>query len=86
MQENGEGDACLTLPYAAIPTLKAPWRKLLCDAIVLTLQLYSSGLEEEEETLKHLQDYSKLHSREQFALQVRYGQKRILHQLLKLAS
>ncbi|KAJ6666193.1 hypothetical protein lerEdw1_001098 [Lerista edwardsae] len=85
-QENGEGDACLTLPYAMIPTLKAPWRKLLCDAVVLTLQMYSSGLEEEEEMLKHLQTYSKLNSREQFALQVRYGQKRILHQLLKLAS
>ncbi|XP_066493871.1 N-lysine methyltransferase SETD6 [Tiliqua scincoides] len=85
-QENDEGDACLTLPYVMIPTLKAPRRKLLCEAVVLTLQLYSSGLEEEEETLRHLQAYSKLSSREQFALQVRYGQKRILHQLLKLAS
>lgn len=83
-QEN-ESDTCPTLSFEMIPTLKAPWRKLLRDAIVLTLQLYNSGLKEEE-MLRHEQAYSKLSSREQFALQVRYGQKKILHQLLKLAS
>ncbi|XP_053127500.1 N-lysine methyltransferase SETD6 isoform X2 [Hemicordylus capensis] len=86
-EERGkDGAAYLPLSPATVPKLKASWRKLLGDAIRLTLQLYNSGLKEEEEILGDLQAYSKLSCREQFALQVRYGQKRILQQWLELAA
>ncbi|XP_062997555.1 N-lysine methyltransferase SETD6 [Elgaria multicarinata webbii] len=79
-----DGTNYLMLSNATIPKLKASWKKLLFDATLLTLKLYNSDLKEEEEVLTDLQAYSKLSCREQFALQVRYGQKKILHQLLEL--
>ncbi|XP_044290275.1 N-lysine methyltransferase SETD6 isoform X3 [Varanus komodoensis] len=87
-QEDGMGAAgmdCLILSNATISSLKASWKKLLFDATQMTLKLYSSDLEEEERVLKDVRAYSKLSCREQFALQVRYGQKRILHQWLDWA-
>ncbi|XP_060110260.1 N-lysine methyltransferase SETD6 [Heteronotia binoei] len=82
MGENGNTDLTLSM----IPTLKASWKKLLFDATLLTLQAYNSDLKAEEEVLINQQAFSKLSCREQFALQVRYGQKKILQQLLELAS
>nr|XP_056718669.1 N-lysine methyltransferase SETD6 [Euleptes europaea] len=82
MGENGNTDLTLSM----IPTFKASWKKLLFDATLLTLQAYSSDLKAEEEMLSDQQAFSKLSCRERFALQVRYGQKKILHQLLELVS
>ncbi|XP_015276404.1 PREDICTED: N-lysine methyltransferase SETD6 isoform X1 [Gekko japonicus] len=82
MGENGNTDLTLSM----IPTLKASWKKLLFDATLLTLQAYSSGLKAEEDVLSDQQAFSKLNCREQFALHVRYGQKKILQQLLELVS
>ncbi|XP_077166366.1 N-lysine methyltransferase SETD6 [Paroedura picta] len=82
MGENGNTDLTLSM----VPTLKASWKKLLFDATLLTLQAYSSDLKAEEEVLSDQQAFSELSSREQFAMQVRYGQKKILQQLLELAS
>ncbi|XP_042300441.1 N-lysine methyltransferase SETD6-like [Sceloporus undulatus] len=88
-QDLGTGErspSSLALSKATIPELKASWKQLLFNAALLTLQSYSLDLKEEEETLQNLQAYLKLSRREQHALQVRYGQKRILHQLLQLCG
>ncbi|XP_054856731.1 N-lysine methyltransferase SETD6 [Eublepharis macularius] len=82
MGETGNTDVALSM----IPTLKSSWKKLLLDATQLTLQAYSSDLKAEEGLLSDPQAFSKLNCREWFALQVRYGQKKILHQLLELVS
>ncbi|KAH0619420.1 hypothetical protein JD844_000033 [Phrynosoma platyrhinos] len=85
--EMGKGSPnALVLSKATIPELKASWKQLLFNATLLTLKSYSSDLKEEEEILEDLQAYLKLSRREQHALQVRYGQKKILHQLLQLCG
>ncbi|KAM6430770.1 N-lysine methyltransferase SETD6 isoform 2-T2 [Liasis olivaceus] len=83
---DGKGTSCLIQSVTTIPKLNAAQKKLLFDATVLTLKSFTSDLNEEEMMLGDLQAYSKLSRREQFALQVRYGQKKILHQLLELAK
>lgn len=86
-QVTGEGiDSYLTLTKAMIPGLQPSWKKLLSNTTWLTLELYNSDLKAEEDLLNDQKAYVKLSGREQFALHVRYGQKRILHQLLELAQ
>lgn len=74
------------LTITSIPKLKASWRQLLRDSVVLTLQTYTTDLKTEQDVLSNKEAYAKLSWREQQALQVRYGQKMILHQLLALTS
>ncbi|XP_013922471.1 PREDICTED: N-lysine methyltransferase SETD6 isoform X3 [Thamnophis sirtalis] len=81
-----KGTTCLLESVTMIPNLSAAQKKLLFDATLLTLKGFSSSLKEEETMLGDLQAYLQLSRREQFALQVRYGQKKILHQLLELAK
>ncbi|XP_032139964.1 N-lysine methyltransferase SETD6 isoform X2 [Sapajus apella] len=69
-----------------IPKLKASWRQLLRNSILLTLQTYATDLKTDKDVLSNKEVYAKLSRREQQALQVRYGQKMILHQLLELTS
>uniref|UniRef100_A0A8C6YFA2 N-lysine methyltransferase SETD6 n=1 Tax=Naja naja TaxID=35670 RepID=A0A8C6YFA2_NAJNA len=83
---DGKGTACLIQSVTMIPNLSAAQKKLLFDATMLTLKAFSSSLKEEETMLGDLQAYLELSRREQFALQVRYGQKKILHQLLELTK
>nr|XP_045011523.1 N-lysine methyltransferase SETD6 isoform X1 [Jaculus jaculus] len=73
------------LTVSSIPSLKASWRQLLRDSVLLTLQMYATDLKTEQDLLNK-EVYVKLSWREQAALQVRYGQKMILHQLLQLTS
>lgn len=74
------------LTVTNIPKLKASWRQLLRDSVLLTLQTYATDLKTEEDVLSNKEAYAKLSWREKQALQVRYGQKMILHQLLELTS
>ncbi|XP_070616657.1 N-lysine methyltransferase SETD6 [Erythrolamprus reginae] len=83
---NGRGTPCWIQSVTMIPSLSVAQKKLLFDATTLTLKAFSSSLKEEETMLGDRQAYLKLSSREQFALQVRYGQKMILHRLLELAK
>nr|XP_006128136.1 N-lysine methyltransferase SETD6 [Pelodiscus sinensis] len=85
-EEDTEDEESFTLSNETIPRLKASWKKLLRDSALLTLESYSSDLKAEQDLLNNKVAYGKLSHREQAALQVRYGQKRILHQLLELAS
>uniref|UniRef100_G1SRZ1 N-lysine methyltransferase SETD6 n=1 Tax=Oryctolagus cuniculus TaxID=9986 RepID=G1SRZ1_RABIT len=77
-----EEEGSLTLKN--IPKLKAPWKQLLRDSVLLTLQTYTTDLKSEQDLLSNKEVYTKLSWREQQALQVRYGQKMILHQLLEM--
>nr|KAF6407993.1 SET domain containing 6, protein lysine methyltransferase [Molossus molossus] len=75
-----------SLTMTNIPKLKESWRQLLRDSVLLTLQTYATDLKTEQDLLSNKEVYTKLSWREQQALQVRYGQKMILHQLLELTS
>ncbi|KAF4010746.1 hypothetical protein G4228_001992, partial [Cervus hanglu yarkandensis] len=73
-----------SLTITDIPKLKASWRQLLRDSVLLTLQTYATDLKTEQDLLSNREVYAALSWREQQALQVRYGQKMILHRLLEL--
>lgn len=75
-----------SLTIKNIPKLKASWRQLLRDSVLLTLQTYATDLKSEQDLLSNKEVYTKLSWREQQALQVRFGQKMILNQLLELTS
>ncbi|XP_058901407.1 N-lysine methyltransferase SETD6 isoform X4 [Kogia breviceps] len=75
-----------SLTITNIPKLKASWRRLLRDSVLLTLQTYATDLKTEQDLLSSKEVYATLSWREQQALQVRYGQKMILHQLLELTN
>ncbi|KAM4882749.1 LOW QUALITY PROTEIN: N-lysine methyltransferase SETD6-like [Thomomys bottae] len=81
----GESEGESSLSIASILKLQASWRKLL-DSVLLTLQTYATDLKADQDVLSNKELYAKLSSREQQALQVRYGQKMILYQLLELTS
>ncbi|XP_020819177.1 N-lysine methyltransferase SETD6 [Phascolarctos cinereus] len=84
-EDDGEEDS-LTLTNKTIPQLKASWKTLLRNSALLTLQAYATDLKSDQELLRNKETRAKLNWREEQALQVRYGQKRILHQLLELTS
>ncbi|XP_007477603.1 N-lysine methyltransferase SETD6 [Monodelphis domestica] len=84
--EEDDGDDSITLTNKTIPKLKASWKTLLRASILLTLQAYATDLKSEQELLSNKEAGAKLSWREEQALQVRYGQKRILHHLLELTS
>ncbi|XP_014373784.1 N-lysine methyltransferase SETD6 isoform X3 [Alligator sinensis] len=69
-----------------IRKLKASRKKLLHNSVLLTLASYNSDLNAEQDLLNDKVAYGKLSQREQQALHVRYGQKKILHQLLELVQ
>ncbi|XP_006878787.1 PREDICTED: N-lysine methyltransferase SETD6 [Elephantulus edwardii] len=81
--EDNRGEDSLMI--SDIPKLRASWKRLLRDSILLTLQAYATDLKTEQDLLSK-EVYTKLSWREQQAVQVRYGQKRILHNLLELTS
>ncbi|NXD15492.1 SETD6 methyltransferase, partial [Nothocercus nigrocapillus] len=72
------------LSNEALPRLKSPCKKLLCDSVLLTLESYSSDLKADQDLLNNKEAFERLSRREQQALHVRYGQKKILHRLLEL--
>ncbi|XP_072492734.1 N-lysine methyltransferase SETD6 isoform X2 [Notamacropus eugenii] len=84
-EDDGKEDS-LTLTNKTIPKLKASWKTLLRNSALLTLQAYATDLKSEQELLSNREVRAKLTWREEQALQVRYGQKMILHQLLELTS
>nr|XP_042133185.1 N-lysine methyltransferase SETD6 isoform X1 [Peromyscus maniculatus bairdii] len=82
-EEEREEDS---LTLTNIPKLQVSWRQLLRDSVLLTLETYATDLQTEQDLLSNKEVYAKLSWREQQALQVRYGQKKILHRLLELTS
>ncbi|XP_069724313.1 LOW QUALITY PROTEIN: N-lysine methyltransferase SETD6 [Phaenicophaeus curvirostris] len=83
-EDDSDEDENSALSNEVLSRLKPPCKKLLYDSVLLTLESYGSDLKAEEDLLNNKEAYEKLSRREQQALHVRYGQKRILHQLLEL--
>ncbi|KAJ8247384.1 hypothetical protein GJAV_G00245770 [Gymnothorax javanicus] len=75
------------LSYEAIPQLTPAWKQLIHTSAKITLDSlcsYCTDLKADRELLEDREAYGKLRSTERYALQVRYGQKMILHKLLDL--
>ncbi|XP_029465104.1 N-lysine methyltransferase SETD6 isoform X2 [Rhinatrema bivittatum] len=86
-QEDSEEDKEeMVFSNEAICQLQESWKKLLYSGVILTQQNYISDLAADENLIDNPVEYLKLSRREQQALQVRYGQKKILQQLLELTS
>ncbi|XP_062442332.1 N-lysine methyltransferase SETD6 [Rhea pennata] len=83
-EDDTEEEENSILSNEALSRLKNPCKKLLYDSVLLTLESYRSDLKAEQDLLNNKEAYERLSRREQQALHVRYGQKRILHQLLEL--
>ncbi|XP_053934605.1 N-lysine methyltransferase SETD6 isoform X2 [Cuculus canorus] len=83
-EDDSDEEENSVLSNEALSRLKPPCKKLLYDSVLLTLESYGSDLKAEQDLLNNKEAYEKLSQREQQALHVRYGQKRILHQLLEL--
>lgn len=82
--EEEEEEENSALSHEALSRLHTPRKQLLHDSVLLTLQSYASDLKAEQDLLNNKAAYEELSRREQQALHVRYGQKRILHRLLEL--
>lgn len=82
-EEEDEEKITLALSNEGLPGLAAPWKRLLCAAAGFTLASYREDLEKDRAMLE---DSNTLTSRQQRALQVRYGQKTILIQLIELTK
>ncbi|MGH0140088.1 UNVERIFIED_CONTAM: hypothetical protein FKN15_020087 [Acipenser sinensis] len=83
-EDDDEDEMAAALSNEGIPKLSLPWRRLLGDSVTLTLQDYADKLQPDKELMGDRQAYGRLSSRERLALQLRYGQKVTLHQLLEL--
>ena len=82
-EEETEDDS---LAITDIPKLQESWKRLLRNSVLLTLQTYTTDLKTDQDLLSNKEAYATLSWREQQALQVRYGQKTILHRVLELTS
>ncbi|KAM4614315.1 N-lysine methyltransferase SETD6 [Discoglossus pictus] len=84
--EEDEDEEEQPLTSQALRQLPASWRRLVHTSAKLTLKAYATDLGPDQAVIEDPAAYAKLSPREQQALQVRYGQKRILHQLLELTG
>ncbi|XP_047451454.1 N-lysine methyltransferase setd6 [Mugil cephalus] len=96
-EEEDEEKISLAFSNEGLPELKAPWKILIHEAARLTLRSYAEEEEEqgkvEEKVLEGdgalIEDKAALAGlsrRQQNALQVRYGQKTILHRVMELTK
>lgn len=74
------------LSNEGLPSLPPVWRCLVHAAARFTLDSYGEDMLKDKVLLEDKDGYAKLSSRQRRALQVRYGQKTILHQLLELTK
>ncbi|XP_042560636.1 N-lysine methyltransferase setd6 [Clupea harengus] len=81
-----EDEMAQALSYEGLPVLPPAWRRLLHAAIGATLDSYEDGVEADRKLLEEQEVLAKLDSRSRRALQVRYGQKKILQQLQQLTQ
>ncbi|MEE6500230.1 hypothetical protein FKM82_003711 [Ascaphus truei] len=84
--EDDEGEEEQTMTNQDIRRLPASWRMLLHASAKLTLKAYAADLCADKAMLSEPVAYASLSHRGRYSLQVRYGQKRILHQLLELTG
>lgn len=90
--DENEDDIALALSNEGLPNLKALWKQLVYGATTLTLHCYKesseAGREQDPDKLmmNNKEAFTKLNSRQQRALHVRYGQKSILYEVLELTK
>ncbi|XP_010881769.3 N-lysine methyltransferase setd6 [Esox lucius] len=72
------------LSNEGLPSLAPLWKRLVHAAVCFTLDSYGEDMQKDRLLLEDKDGHAKLNSRERRALQVRYGQKTILNQLLEL--
>ncbi|XP_053304411.1 N-lysine methyltransferase SETD6 isoform X2 [Spea bombifrons] len=82
-EEDDEEEEEQTMTIQMLSRLPVCWRKLLHISATLTLETYATDLGTDHSAITDAAAYSKLSSREKHALQVRYGQKVILQQILE---
>ncbi|XP_048125508.1 N-lysine methyltransferase setd6 [Alosa alosa] len=81
-----EDEMAQALSNEGLPGLAPAWRKLLYTAVGITLDCYEESLEADRKLLEDQEVLAKLDSRSRMALQVRYGQKKILQHLQYLTQ
>ncbi|KAG7523430.1 N-lysine methyltransferase SETD6 [Solea senegalensis] len=85
-EEVDEDDEAISFSLSndGLPELKAAWKSLIHKTILLTLKSYGDDEDRDRALIEDQAALSKLSSRQQKALQVRFGQKSILYKLLEL--
>ncbi|XP_073525143.1 N-lysine methyltransferase SETD6 [Phyllobates terribilis] len=84
--EDDEDEGEETLSNQELSRLPPSWRRLLHRTAELALKVYATDLRSDQAILDDEAARRELSRREQYALHVRYGQKRILHRLLELTA
>ncbi|XP_013416662.1 N-lysine methyltransferase setd6 [Lingula anatina] len=80
-----EVDDDISLKNSDISKLPKEWLEILARAAKEVLKLYHSSMKEDELLLK-LENFENLTPRQQYSLYVRYGQRKLLQNLLNLCS
>ncbi|XP_023682992.2 N-lysine methyltransferase setd6 isoform X1 [Paramormyrops kingsleyae] len=76
----------LAFSEEGISKLKPAWKQLVHGAARITLDSFAGDLEADKAVMDDEGAYGQLSCRQKCALQVRYGQKVILHQLLRMTQ
>ncbi|KAM7396182.1 hypothetical protein PAMP_019243 [Pampus punctatissimus] len=90
-EEDDEEDVKISLSFSneGLPGLKAPWKRLIHEAVRLTVSSYGDGeqgADGEQALIEDKAARAALNSRQLNALQVRCGQKSILYRLMELTK
>lgn len=88
-EDDDEDDDKISQAFSneGLPNLKASWKRLIHEAVRLTLRSYGDGeLENDRLLIEDKAALKELSSRQWRALQVRFGQRMILHRLLELTK
>ncbi|XP_042352332.1 N-lysine methyltransferase setd6 [Plectropomus leopardus] len=93
-EDDEEDEISLAFSNEGLPKLKANWKWLLHEAACLTLRSYgdeeeegkTEGVKSDQALMEDKKAFKGLSSRQQNALQVRCGQKSVLHRLMELTK
>ncbi|KAL7401608.1 hypothetical protein ABVT39_001964 [Epinephelus coioides] len=89
-EDDEDDEASLAFSNEGLPGLKASWKWLIHEAAHLTLRSYGDeeeqGVKSDQVLMEDKAAFKGLSSRQQNALQVRCGQKSILHRLVELTK
>uniref|UniRef100_A0A3P9IVF7 N-lysine methyltransferase SETD6 n=1 Tax=Oryzias latipes TaxID=8090 RepID=A0A3P9IVF7_ORYLA len=87
-EEDDEDEEQISQAFSndGLPGLKLSWKRLIHEAARLTLQSYGGGEDRDRALIKDDAALKGLSSRQQRALQVRFGQRRILCRLMELTG
>ncbi|RVE72191.1 hypothetical protein OJAV_G00059210 [Oryzias javanicus] len=87
-EEDDEDEEQISQAFSndGLPGLKPSWKRLIHEAARRTLQSYGDGEDRDRVLMKDDEALKGLNSRQQRALQVRFGQRRILCRLMELTE